>query len=86
MKLITNYERPRLDRFVKVVNVGLDDLCFSYFGRFSAACFLIEVQTFEKSRADPFFLKTPDYSFNSDYNQKSEIQHLKLMVRTCIIL
>ncbi len=39
MNLITNYERPRLDRFVKVVNVGLDDLCFSYFGRFLAACF-----------------------------------------------
>ncbi len=36
---IKNHERTRLDRFVKVVNVGLDDLCFSYFVRFSAACF-----------------------------------------------
>ncbi len=57
---------------------------FFRFCGFSAACFLIEVQTFEKSRTDPFFLKTTGYSLNSDYNQKSEIQHLKLPVRTCI--
>jgi hypothetical protein len=64
MNSITNYERPRLDRFVEVVKGGLDDLCFSYFGRFSAAYFLIEVQTFEKSRTDP--------RLSSDFNQKSE--------------
>ncbi len=71
---ITNYERPRLDRFVEAVNVGLDDLCFSYFGRFSAACFLIEVQTFEKSRTVPFFVKTSDYALG----------YIKLPVWTCI--
>jgi hypothetical protein len=57
---------------------------FIRFSGFSAACFLIEVQTFEKYRTGPFFLKTSDYTLNSDYNQKSGIQHLILPVRTCI--
>ncbi len=47
---------------------------FSYFGRFSAACFLEEVQTFEKSRRGPFFVKTSDYA----------LEYIKLPVWTCI--
>ncbi len=51
---------------------------------FQLLVFLKKSRLLKKSRTDPFFLKTSDYTLNSDYNQKSEIQHLKLPVRTCI--
>ncbi len=66
MNSSTSYERPRLDIFVKVLNVVGWPVFFRFCG-FSACLFSDRSpETFEKSRTDP--------GLSSDFNQKSETQ------------